>query len=67
MNESIVKGMAEILELTECTPETVLLDTCAWDSLALVATMALLDEHGINADPELLQLCITVGDIAELQ
>ncbi len=66
MNESIITGMAEILE-QPVTAETDLMSTDMWDSLAVVATMALLDEHGVEVDHERLMLCVTVGDIAELQ
>lgn len=67
MLESIINGMAEILEMPGCKPDTNLIDSGKWDSMAVVAAMALLDEHGIDADPDRLALCVTVGDIAELQ
>lgn len=60
--------MAEILELEpdEVTPELRLEDT-NWDSLAVVSTIALIDElydQAISADA--LHNCDTVGDIEQL-
>lgn len=60
--------MAEILELEpdEVTPDLRLEDT-NWDSLAVVSTIALIDElydEAISADA--LNDCDTVGDIEKL-
>jgi acyl carrier protein len=58
------EGMAEILEVdaSEIGPDYELGD--AWDSLAVVSTIALIDEvydKAIGADA--LQNCRTVGDV----
>lgn len=60
--------LAEVLELepAEVTPELRLDDT-AWDSLAVVSTIALIDElfdQAVSADA--LANCETVGDIDTL-
>lgn len=58
------EGMAEILEVdaSEIGPNHVLGE--AWDSLAIVSTIALIDEiydKAIAADK--LEACETIGDI----
>lgn len=58
------EGMAEILEVdsSEVGPDFELGD--AWDSLAIVSTIALIDEvydKAIGAD--VLENCKTVGDV----
>ena len=60
--------LAEILELepSEVTPDLRLEDT-SWDSLAVVSTIALIDElyeEAVSADA--LAKCETVGDIDAL-
>ena len=62
------EGLAEILEveLEEVTP-TLELDESVWDSLAVVSTIALIDEvfdRTVSADA--LLECKTVGDIETL-
>lgn len=67
MNE-FYEGMAEILEIdVEDLGPTVELSEDKWDSLAIVSTIALIDEVydiAINADG--LGNCETVGDIDAL-
>lgn len=61
------EGLAEILEVDEAavTPELELGDS--WDSLAIVSTIALIDDvHDIQVRPEKLADCKTVGDIEAL-
>lgn len=61
------EGLAEILEVDEAevAPELELGDT--WDSLAIVSTIALIDDvHDIQVRPEKLADCKTVGDIEAL-
>lgn len=60
--------LAEILEIDadQVTPELRLEDT-SWDSLAVVSTIALIDEQydqAVSADA--LTSCETVGDIERL-
>ncbi len=60
-------GMAEILEVDEAEigPEYPLRD--AWDSLAVVSTIALIDEvYGTSVSPQRLEECQTVGDVEKL-
>jgi len=62
------EGMAEILELEpgEVTPELSLQDV-AWDSLAIVSTIALADEvYGVALSPAKLAECATIADIEKL-
>ena len=61
------EGLAEILEVDEAevNPELELGDS--WDSLAIVSTIALIDDvHDIQVRPERLAECKTVGDIEKL-
>jgi acyl carrier protein len=61
------EGLAEILEVEpeEVTPELELGEN--WNSLAVVSTIALIDEvHDITVHPERLAECKTVGDIERL-
>ena len=65
MNAKIIEEMAVILE-QPVTADTVLKDCDKWDSIAVVGAMAMLDDHGIDADFARLSKCVTVGDIASL-
>ncbi|VXD01045.1 acyl carrier protein [Sphingomonas sp. 8AM] len=62
------EGLAEILEIEPATVNSDLaLDEGAWDSLAVVSTIALIDEvfdRTVSADA--LADCRTVGDIEKL-
>lgn len=65
---SLYEELAEILEvdLDKVTPE-LRLDETPWDSLAVVSTIALIDElydEAVSADA--LNKCETVGDIDKL-
>lgn len=67
MNE-FYEGLAEILEVEAdaITPETTL-DEGVWDSLAVVSTIALIDDvYDITVHPEKLGDCKTVSDIEAL-
>lgn len=58
------EGMAEILEVevSEIGPDYELGD--AWDSLAIVSTIALIDEVFDKAiGAEVLENCNTIGDV----
>jgi acyl carrier protein len=60
--------LAEILELEtdQVTPDLRLEDT-AWDSLAVVSTIALIDElYDVAVSADALNNCDTVGDIEKL-
>ena len=62
------EGMAEILEREpeEITPELCLSDV-AWDSLAIVSTIALVDDiFGVALNANKLAECVTIGDIEQL-
>ena len=61
------EGLAEIMEVevTEITSNYEFGD--AWDSLAIVSTIALIDEvYDKAVDIQLLQECKTVGDVEDL-
>ncbi|WP_298412633.1 acyl carrier protein [Janthinobacterium sp.] len=58
-------GMAEILEIdaTDITPELKLGDY-AWDSLAIISVIALVDElYDQMLNGQALSQCLTVADI----
>jgi len=66
--EVFVKEMADVLDIDAAllTPEFNLRDG-AWDSLAIVSSIALIDEHfGVIADARALNNCVTFGDILAL-
>lgn len=66
--EEFHAGLAEILEIepSAVTPELVLAEH-AWDSLALVSTIALIDDcFGLMLPSQELTGCVTVGDIEAL-
>jgi acyl carrier protein len=67
MNE-FYEGMAEILEIepADVRPELSLEDV-TWDSLAVVSTIALVDDvYGVTLNPNALAECATIGDIERL-
>ena len=62
------EGLAEILEVEvdEINPEFPL-ESGGWDSLAIVSTIALIDDvHDVTVHPDKLGECKTVGDIERL-
>jgi len=48
------------------SPTTTLRSLEAWDSMALVSVVALLDELGAKPTPGALEKCQTIGDIMAL-
>lgn len=61
------EGLAEILEVDEAEVNSDLALGDSWDSLAIVSTIALIDDvHDIQVHPEKLADCKTVGDIEQL-
>lgn len=61
-------GLAEIIEIDaeQVTPELQLAEF-AWDSLAVVSTIALIDDvFNIMVDGQALNKCDTVADIVAL-
>lgn len=64
------EGMAEIFEIdpSKITPEFELGSADAqWDSLALVSTIALVDDcYNVMLDGSALAACKTIGDIEAL-
>ena len=68
MDEQFSDGFAEILEI-EAGSVVPQLDLAAhnWDSLAIVSTIALVDElYGVVLDGKSLGKCKTVADIRNL-
>lgn len=62
------EGMAEILELDleNVTPDCDLTEE-NWDSLAVVSTIALIDDvYDVMVSPERLAECKTVGEVEKL-
>ncbi len=62
------EGLAEILEVevSEVTPELDL-EEGGWDSLAVVSTIALIDDvYDIQVHPNGIAECKTVGDLEKL-
>jgi acyl carrier protein len=70
MMSEFYKGMAEILEVEESQiSKDFDLDAgdAAWDSLAIVSTIALIDEiYSKTLDGKSLTECENIGDIEEL-
>jgi acyl carrier protein len=67
MKQALLDGIAEILEVTSVTEETVLAEAGAWDSLAIVCTIALIDEKaGVEVDGKALAACVTACDVLRL-
>lgn len=61
------EGMAEIfdLDVSEVTPDFIMGEL--WDSLAIVSTIALIDElYDRAVSPDELGECTTVGEIEKL-
>lgn len=62
------EGLAEILEVDtdQVTPD-LSLEEGSWDSLAVVSTIALIDDvYDVTVHPNALGECKTVGDIEKL-
>jgi len=66
--KELYEGVAEILEIAPATVNSSLsLVDYAWDSLAIVSTMALVDDlYGVVLDGKSLLSCKTVADIEGL-
>ncbi len=67
--EKFYTGMAEILEVDGTVGPDVRLDdgVLAWDSLAVVSTIALIDElFGKTVDGQALTNCKSIGEIENL-
>jgi acyl carrier protein len=62
------EGLAEILEVDvdQITPD-LKLEEGSWDSLAVVSTIALIDDvYDIQVHPNGISECKTVGDLEQL-
>ena len=68
MKQAVLDGLADILEASSpLTPDTKLAEAGAWDSLAVVCTIALLDDKcGASVDGKALASCETAGDVLRL-
>lgn len=69
MKQKILDGIAAILEVASVTESTVLANSggADWDSLAIVCTIALIDEKtGAEVSGEALMKCETAGDVLKL-
>jgi acyl carrier protein len=68
MNTEFQEGLAEILEVEvdEITSDLELAEG-SWDSLAVVSTIALIDDvYDIQVHPNGIAECKTVGDLEKL-
>ncbi len=65
---NFIQELAVILDVPpEEMNEDFRINDGRFDSLALVSTMALIDEHyGVTVDSKLLRQCNTVSDIMEV-
>ena len=64
--EEFLKSMAEILEI-EKIDENFILSDDIWNSLAVISTIALIDENfNITISGDLLNNCKTIGDLWKL-
>lgn len=64
---ALLEGLAQTLEVPTMEPSTLLLETRLWDSMSVVATIALIDElEGPEVEGERLAACLTAGDILKL-
>lgn len=64
--EAILSGLSDILEVP-VTADTVLGGDAPWDSLAIVCTIALLDEKaGVSVSGQQLADCKTAADVLQL-
>ncbi len=61
------EGMAEILDVDASDVSADLDLGEAWDSLAIVSTIALIDEmYDRSVSPDALSKCTTVGEVEKL-
>ena len=59
--------LAEILEIEEVKPESVLKDFDAWDSLAVLSVLAMTDsKYGVSIKTEEIYSVVTAADVANL-
>jgi acyl carrier protein len=66
--KKFLEGLAEVfeLEVSEVTPQ-LSLSSVTWDSLAIVSTIALIDEHfSVMVDGQALAACTSVAEIQAL-
>lgn len=67
MKQVLLDGIAEILEVPTVTEATVLAEVGNWDSLAIVCTIALIDEKAnAQVSGQDLIKCTTAGDVLRL-
>ena len=67
-NKNFITEFADVFEVdpSAINPEFSLIDN-NWDSLAIISTIALLDEHfGVIVDGKKLASCTKASDIAAL-
>lgn len=65
--QAILAGIADVLEVESVTEATELDAQAGWDSLAVVVTIALLDEQaGVQVSGAALAACKTVGEVLAL-
>lgn len=67
-NDKFIKELADILEIQDQEiSETTFLRTGNWDSLAMLATISLIDEiYNVTVPGNQLRDCNTIGDVLRL-
>jgi acyl carrier protein len=59
--------LAEILDVEEVKPESVLNDFSEWDSLSVLSVLAMADsKYGVTVRSDELRSVVTVGDLTGL-
>lgn len=65
--QEFYQRLAEILDVEEVKPESMLKDFDGWDSLAILSVLALADaKYGVSIKAEEIRSVVTVEDLARL-
>lgn len=60
-------NIAEILDVEEVKPESVLQDFEQWDSLAVLSVLAMVDsKYGVTIRANEIRAVVTAGDLVKL-
>ncbi len=66
-NPEFYKHLAEVIDVEQLAPESVLRDFAEWDSLAALSVLAMADsKYGVTIRPEEIRSVTTAADLAEL-
>ena len=65
--QEFYQRLAEILDVEEVKPESVLKDFEVWDSLAVLSVLAMTDaKYGVSVKAEEIRSVVTAADLANL-